>query len=376
MKIQIWHNILWSRYKGAVFTELNKKALERKHELHFIQICETDVSRKKLSEVDLTFHKYPYNLIFKGSYHDIPLFKRVFVLFFEVFKSDADLIALPGYHSIEFIGLLVAALITRKKIGLFCDSTIYDRPQSFLKGLIKRLFFYFCDFFMCYGIRSRDYLIHYGVKPENIFFRCQAAALPTEYDSNQAKLSRLKLAANIDQPRFLYVGRLSKEKDISLLLRAFSNSKKALPLSKLILIGDGNLKADLKKEVERLSIVDDVEFLGSKSGNDLYSEFSKATCLVLPSSSEPWGLVVNESLAYGCPVIVSSNCGCVPELVENHNHGLIFMAGNLQDLQMKLEQAPAKFINKNKIADCAIDVISQFTPARAAEEILLACLSK
>ena len=87
-------------------------------------------------------------------------------------------------------------------------------------------------------------------------------------------------------------------------------------------------------------------------------------------------MVVNEALSYGCPVIASSNCGCVPELVENHDHGLVFIAGNLKDLQAKLEQAPVTFNNNKDIANSALSLIAYFTPRRAAKEILNACIQK
>ena len=376
MKIQIWHNILWSRYKGAVFSELYLLASKKNILVNFIQISETEQGKKALSGVDYNYHKYSYDLLFKGVYEEIPLFKKIFVLFFRALKSDADVILIPGYHYIEFWGILFAALITKKRIGLFGDSTLNDHPQNLLKGLFKRLFISCCDFYMCYGIRSRENLIHYGANKCRIFYRRQSAALPNNYNLQNAFNSRLQLRASKESPRFLYVGRLSKEKGIHILLKAFSNAKKALPLSKLILIGEGDLKSELKKNADDLSISGDVEFLGSKSEEDLYNEYSKATCLVLPSNSEPWGLVVNEALSYGCPVIASSNCGCVPELVENHDHGLVFIAGNLKDLQAKLEQAPVTFNNNKDIANSALSLIAYFTPRRAAKEILNACIQK
>lgn len=373
-KIKIWHNILWSKYKGAVFSKLADLASGQKYAISFVQIAETDTDRASLSGVDMSYHTYSFELMFKGSYSAISTRRLVSKLFSAVWHSDVDLIFLPGYHRPEYWAMLLAAVLKRKKRAVFCDSTIYDQPQSFIRGILKRLFFSLCDGFFSYGERGRSYLMHYGAPSHKVFQRCQAAALPHGYLMEHALQQRIELAPSAGAPpRFLYVGRLSPEKSIDVLLKAFVHVLQALPTSKLVLVGSGPQQQELADLSHSLGLDDVVLFAGSMDTAALAIEYAKASCLVLPSFSEPWGLVVNEALSYGCPVVVSHRCGCVPELVEGKSTGFVFEAGNVDQLARKLVAVPATFVNLEATARSCLVLISTFSPEAAAEEILKGC---
>ena len=371
--ICIYHNILWSKYKGAVFSRLFLLASAEKCVTQFVQIAETDADRASLNGVDLSYHAYPFALIFKGAYDAVPSSRLISRLFASVWYSDAELVLLPGYHKPEYWAMLVAAVLKRKKRAVFCDSTIYDQPQSFGKGILKRLFFSLCDGFFCYGERGRSYLIHYGVPAQKVFRRCQAAALPHDYMVEDALRQRLASAPSPDAPRFLYVGRLSVEKSLDVLFKAFARVRHEMPGARLVLVGSGPQRQALADLSRSLRLEDVVLFAGSMDTAALAIEYASASCLVLPSFSEPWGLVVNEALSYGCPVVVSHRCGCVPELVENRPTGFIFEAGNVDDLAAKLRAVPVALADVEATARSCLRLISTFTPKAAAASILDGC---
>ena len=102
----------------------------------------------------------------------------------------------------------------------------------------------------------------------------------------------------------------------------------------------------------------------------LQAEYLRATALVLPSQSEPWGLVVNEALHHGCPVIVSERCGCVPELVAGSPCGIVVPSGDIEALVLALEQAAHAFADRAAIARQCLETIASFTPEAAAGKIL------
>lgn len=371
--ISIYHNILWSKYKGAVFSRLHNLVTKNNSLIYFFQISETDTDRVSLSGVDMSYHTYPYQLMFKGAYGAIPSRRLVTKLFSSVWHSDSNLILLPGYHKPEYWAMLLAAVLKGKKRAVFCDSTIYDQPQRLLKGLLKRLFFSLCDGFFSYGERGSAYLIHYGASPNKVFKRCQAAALPHGYSIDLAFQQRIALAPSADSPRFLYVGRLSPEKSLDVLLKAFVQVRQSLPAATLVMVGSGPQQQELADLSRSLGLDDVVLFAGSMDTAALAIEYAKASCLVLPSFSEPWGLVVNEALSYGCPVVVSHRCGCVPELVEGKPTGFVFEAGNVDELASKLVAVPVTFANVEITARNCLDLISTFSPEAAAEEILNGC---
>ncbi|PUE28096.1 glycosyltransferase [Limnohabitans sp. Jir72] len=371
--IYIYHNILWAKYKASVFSKLYELSLINNEKIKFLQIAETEFDRSKLSGVDMSYHNYPFELLFKGAYGAIPRSKLIIKLFCSVWQKKADLILLPGFHSTEYWAMLLAAVLRGKKRAVFCDSTIYDHQQTFIKGLLKRIFFLFCDGFFVYGIRARSYVIHYGARPNKVFYRCQAAALPKDYSADLAFKKRMQHAPTSDATRFLYVGRLSHEKSLDILIHAFLKVRINLPDASLIIVGEGSQGQVLKNMVSSLGLTDAVLFSGSMDTLALAIEYAKASCLVLPSFSEPWGLVVNEALSYGCPVVVSNRCGCIPELVENQPTGFVFEAQNIDDLANKLLSVPAAFADVEKTARECIKLISNYNPSVAAEEILSGC---
>ena len=371
--IEIYHNIMWSKYKAAVFSSLYELTNSENIKVSFIQIAETDADRTTLSAVDLSYHDYPCKLMFSGAYGAVPKFQLLRNLFVSVWNSKSELILLPGFHRPEYWAMLLAAVLKGTKRAVFCDSTIYDQRQSFAKGLLKRLFFFLCDGFFVYGKRARDYVIHYGAPRNKVFFRCQAAALPVEYSTELALHQRMTHAPCSEVPRFLYVGRLSPEKALDVLFQAFVIVHKNLPNSSLVLVGAGPQRQELEDLAKSLDIDDVVFFAGSMDADALAVEYTKASCLVLPSFSEPWGLVVNEALSWGCPVVVSHRCGCTPELVENQQTGLVFEAQNVDDLANNLIAVPARFADVEATARLSLKLISEYTPKVAAEEILAGC---
>lgn len=373
INVTIFHNIVWSKYKGSVFTAINNLAQGKEFCIKFVQIAETESDRLGLSGVDTAYHKYPYKLLFGGSYGDISFWRLNLVLIREVVFSKSDLIIIPGYHRFEYWTMLFACVFIFKKRAVFCDSTVYDRKKSFFKSLAKRLFFRLCHGYFGYGQRSREYLIGLGANQDRIFHRCQAAALPLSYSPASAFEFRLSSVTKNSGARFLYAGRLSWEKGLDSLLAAFKLVLNQIPDSKLVLVGSGPLQAHLESRSLKLGIDEHVEFTGSMSIDLLAVEYAKATCFVLPSISEPWGLVINEALSYGCPVVVSNVCGCVPELVVENVTGFQFEVGNVSQLADCMISAKRNFVAHDLVAKRCIDHISSFSPDRAAQQIIDGC---
>ena len=106
--------------------------------------------------------------------------------------------------------------------------------------------------------------------------------------------SRLS-GGNPESPLFLYVGRLSAEKDIVRLKELFS----VVPGMRLAIVGDGPLRSDLERQFEGTATV----FTGYMQGAELASVYASADMFVLPSSTETLGLVLLEAMAAGCPVV-------------------------------------------------------------------------
>lgn len=364
-KVSIYHNILWSKYKGVVFSALH--ALSKNYDLKFFQIAETENDRVGLSVVDLHYHNYPFTLLYPGAYESKHWVIRSILLIKTIFKNRSDFTILPGYHLPEYWVMLFVIKILRHKVGVFCDSTEYDRPQGKVKGLLKRIFFNRCDAFFCYGSRSTDYLLKYGVARSKIFHRCQAAALSMNYHSRDVVELRRKYQSAGDTIQILYVGRLAPEKNLDYLIREFDKLLKEYPSALLRIVGSGPLKSELQDLVRVLNLSDKVIFPGSMNIDELEIEYLKSSFFVLPSKSEPWGLVINESLSFGCPVLVSDHCGCAPELVVEGVTGYVFdpnVENSLYESFKKIIYMKGDAVSKNCLAH-----IANYSPSAAAQQI-------
>ena len=134
-----------------------------------------------------------------------------------------------------------------------------------------------------------------------------------------------------DGARLLFIGRLSAEKGVAVLIRALK-----LTDEKLDIAGSGPLEAELKLLVKELDLENRVTFHGQLSGEALEKLKMEAKAIILPSVwAENMSLVLLESLAYG-KLVVASDSGGTPELIEEGKTGFLFPPGNIKILAQKI----------------------------------------
>ncbi|MDR5737714.1 MULTISPECIES: glycosyltransferase family 4 protein [unclassified Caballeronia] len=370
--VTIFHNVVWSRHKGEVLSALHNISGTGSIRYSMVQIADTEHDRIGFSDVDYSFHRYPMKKLYNGCYEDVPTWRMTARLVWEVLKAKSDLVVLPGYHRPEYWAMMAACIVTGKRRAVFCDSTARDNPRRMLTSIPKRVFFALCDGYFAFGTRSREYLMSLGAKQEKIFIPCQAAALPRSFSPDTVIPDRLAHRQG-NKPVFLFVGRLSAEKGIDTLVDAFKLLRKSVPNAELRIVGTGPLGDELKKQVADAGLQGAVHFLGSLQDAPLSREYFSATCMVLPSKREPWGLVTNEALNHGCPVIVSESCGCVPELVVEGVSGYAFPAGDVASLHRTMLKSLEAFADTAGVARRCSDVIQRFDPPSAAANIARGC---
>lgn len=370
--VTIFHNVVWSRHKGEVLSALHHISGSGAIRYSMVQIADTEHDRIGFSEVDYSFHRYPMKKLYNGCYEDVPRWRMTMRLTWEVLRTKADLVVLPGYHRPEYWAMLGACIVTGKRRAVFCDSTARDNPRRMLTSIPKRLFFTLCDGYFAFGMRSREYLMSLGAKQDAIFSPCQAAAMPRAFSPDTVVSDRLAHRQG-GRPVFLFVGRLSAEKGINTLVEAFRILKERVRDAELRIVGTGPLGNQLKQQVADAGLQDSVHFLGSLQDEPLSREYFGATCMVLPSLREPWGLVTNEALAHGCPVLVSESCGCVPELVVDGVSGYAFPAGDVPALHRVMLKSLEAFADTAGVAVRCTDVIQRFDPPSAAANIARGC---
>jgi glycosyltransferase involved in cell wall biosynthesis len=148
-----------------------------------------------------------------------------------------------------------------------------------------------------------------------------SATIPVVAGPQVVPISQMPLGTATDPsptPRFLFLGYLRPEKNVDSLIRAFSQLE---PGSATLVIGGDGPEREALRALAR--DVTGIEFAGYLEGVAKAQELALATALVLPSTYEPWGLVVNEGLYVGTPVLVSSVAGAA-ELIQPGGNGFVF----------------------------------------------------
>jgi glycosyltransferase involved in cell wall biosynthesis len=133
-----------------------------------------------------------------------------------------------------------------------------------------------------------------------------------------------------------------------------------------VLLGDGPLRETLNTQHSTLNLHANVHLPGFKQYDELPVYYALAKAFVHASTTEQWGLVVNEAVASGLPVIVSDRCGCVPELV--NGNGFTFDPldeHQLASLLLQMTLLPED--ERRRLAETSCRIAENFTPARFAE---------
>ncbi len=251
------------------------------------------------------------------------------------------------------------------------DTTEMDRPRNFLGEWVKSRIVNLFSAALVAGVSQEKYLIELGFRGgiqkgfyvvDNTYFFKQA-------QSARLKRSQTRKRLNLPEKYFLIVARLSEEKNISTAIQAFSNAiNQGLGNQwHLVIAGHGPLLEKLKAQASNLKIENNIHFLGKCGYENLPAIYSLAAATILPSKIEPWGLVVNESMACGTPVIISNICGCAPELVMDKNTGTTFSPGDAESLSALM----VKLASDNKLrktwASNGLKIISKWGPNRFAQ---------
>ena len=370
MRVLIVHNTLWAHYKSLLFSRLASQ-MQPADALLVVQIALTEGHRAGLGVPDAGAVGYPFALLHNGPLEAVSLPQRIRGLLKHGLAFNPDVVLLTGYYDPAqvLLGLMLKARGCR--IVLQTESTAQDSRRTGWREAMKRAFVRNCDGYFCFGNRAADYLIELGAKPDQILVRNNAVV-------DNALLRRLYEAALPSRPdrqrthdlrprNLIYVGRLASEKNLIALLNAFAEATKTDTAGEwgLLFLGEGDQKTELQQRTQQLNLTDRVRFLPGCGWQDVPTYLALADALVLPSLSEPWGLVVNEAMACGLPVLVSDRCGCADDLVREGHNGYRFDPTQPAQLTARITRlmatSPAEL---SRMGDESARIVDHYDPGR------------
>lgn len=358
MKILLLHNIATSYYKNIVFNEFYK----RNYNFKVIHLAETEKIRDW--KIDLSDIKYPYEILVTGSMDNYSKFYFLKKIWKKLNEEQPDIIYLGGYFHISFWASLLWAKIHGAKTILEMDSNRFDHIRVGWKEFIKQQFVKKCDIGVTYGELSKEYFIELGMPSNRIIIKPNVSSTSLFYKSDLLERPNCMTF----NKHFIYVGRFSKEKNLIMFLDTFNKAyKKSKNLDwGLLLVGSGPQEAELKKYIYDNNIPN-IIFSGFVDKHELVKYYNHSDVFVLPSISEPWGLVANEAMMCGLPVIISSQCGCSLDLIREN--GYIFDPFNDKELELLLLSYMKNEVNIKQQSLRSIEIIENFTPFLAAKRI-------
>jgi len=301
--IAIIHNIPIS-YKHLLFSELARIGLD--FEVLFI----ASDSAIRLEGPDLASAPYRSRIGFQGSAEAVPWWRAVRFVWCSLSEIQPNVVIISGWSGGGPWAARLWCIVNRRPGILWVESNEFDRPRVFWKELVKAAFLKGLSAAQVYGTTNAEYLIKLGFETGKIWSKRAVA-----------DVERFRLVEDVE-PRgesrkvVLFVGRLAPEKNLEFVLEVvhrlpFEARRRLL----LRFIGHGPLDAHLRRRADILGLDDCVEFGGPCKHSHLPEVYHSADVLLLPSTSEPWGLTVNEGMLCGLPAIVSHRCGCARDLI-------------------------------------------------------------
>jgi 1,2-diacylglycerol 3-alpha-glucosyltransferase len=252
-------------------------------------------------------------------------------------RMRPDAIGLPGWS--RKAGLLALGWCLRHGVPavVMSESNRLDQPRAGWLEAAKRRIVRLFSAGLAGGSRSADYLAELGL-PRPRIFTCYDV-VDNEHFSRAAAAVRLDAGSvrrryGLPQRYFLSVSRLVAQKNVPALLEAYAlyRSAQSDRAWSLMLVGDGPERSLIEAKIRDLGLGGYVTMPGFQQYAELPAFYGLAEAFVLASTCEPWGLVVNEAMATGLPVLVSHRCGCAPDLVEAGGNGFVFNPRDPRDL--------------------------------------------
>lgn len=286
-----------------------------------------------------------------------------------------QVVSINGWYDKSALSALLWCKLNKVPSIVMSDSTEIDEKRVWWKESLKKQIVRMFEAGFVAGMRHSAYLEKLGMDKkaitrgydvvDNHHFKAIAAQAQ---QNNAYWTSELSLPENY----FIAVSRFVTKKNIPFLLKAYSKYFQMVgsKANHLVILGDGPLKVEIEQTIASLGIRNHVHIKGFKQYHELPIYLGMAKALIHASTSEQWGLVVNEAMAAGLPVVVSERCGCVPELVHHGRNGYTFDPFIIDGLVDAMEKLTADPDLQEQFGKESSEIINSFSTDTFARGLL------
>lgn len=287
-------------------------------------------------------------------------------------RGSFDTVWFHGYGHFSHLLAVLAVKRLGGRVLMRGESSATSAPRSKFKNFIKEIlltrFFRQYDGFLCIGSMNREYYRGYGVPEEKLFF--MPYAVDNEYFQRKVgeavgrrEAFRESLGLVPGRPVILYVSKFMARKHPMDLLEAYiSLSPDGLrePDPYLLFVGNGEERNRLEKRAKATGW-NSIRFMGFRNQSELPAFYDMCDLFVLPSTHEPWGLVINEVMNAAKPVIVTDQVGCGPDLVENGENGYVVPVRDIVGLSQAIASVLGNPERARKMGEKSLEIIKKWS---------------
>jgi glycosyltransferase involved in cell wall biosynthesis len=279
---------------------------------------------------------------------------------------DPDVLVVCGYGVTGMGAVLQWAQRRWSDVAvvMLSDSTAADRARKQWKEWVKRRVIGRCGSALVAGTRQSEYMLSLGMPRDKIWEGYDV--VDNDFFWNSVQSARAKLTPRelgLPQNYFLTCVRFLRRKNLLRLVQAYWRYASCCSETpwKLVIVGDGELRSELKKQIDALGVSEGVMLAGFKQYGELPQYYAFAGAFILASMMDPWGLVVNEAMACGLPVLVSERCGCATDLVKPGENGLTFNPEDVEQLAGLMLHVSSSNCDRGKMGQASREIVSRWT---------------
>ncbi|MES2699605.1 MAG: glycosyltransferase family 4 protein [Pseudomonadota bacterium] len=281
-------------------------------------------------------------------------------------RVQPEVVVVGGWSHIEALAMIRWARVNERHVIIMSESTAVDFKRTAFREHFKRRLVRLADAAIVGGQPQRRYITQLGLDAERVFIGYDA--VDNTYFAAAGHDARmtpgLRQLLQLPHAYFVASGRFIAKKNFDGLIRAYADYLRSASDNAwdLVLVGDGPLRTELEGLVSSLNLQGRVHFPGFLQYDEFPAILGLAGAFVHVSLSEQWGLVVNEAMASGLPVIVSRQCGCAEDLVEDGVNGWAVDACSTHEIAARL--ADMVTADRAAMSEAALARIAQYGPTR------------
>jgi glycosyltransferase involved in cell wall biosynthesis len=282
-----------------------------------------------------------------------------------------DVVLVPGWSQRGALAAVEWSLQAKRPVVMMSESTLRDTERSPYREAIKRRIVSICHAALVGGGPQREYVCWLGQPGDRVFDGYDVVdnrhfAAGAERVRADAPGWRRKLG--LPERFFLASSRFIDKKNLLRLIEAFGSYRRHAgqrPWS-LVLLGAGELRTRILQRIAALGLAGQVLLPGFRQYDELPSYYGLAGAFIHASTAEQWGLVVNEAMAAGLPVIVSERCGCAPDLVRIGVNGYVFDPSDIEALAGLMARVSAEDYDRLAAGQASRAIIAEWDLERFA----------